>query len=146
MVLDGGNRHHPIMGILQVQPTFLRRDRAGLQQQHAGDDLQAIGDPVLHLLQQHPAFFQQLILLEQQRHVQIFNMTDLRHIIDHHQNASVLRIAGHDAPNADHQPVFGTVRVCEIGLIVSHFRATQKGILDQHVQLRDPPFARPKLS
>src|SRR5688572_26168521 len=40
-----------IVCILQVQSRFLRLHGAGLQQEDAGDDLQAVGNAVLHLFQ-----------------------------------------------------------------------------------------------
>ena len=61
MPLHGGNRQHALMRIFQLQPGLLRLDRARLDEQDAGDDLQAVGDPVLDLLQQHVLFPHQLL-------------------------------------------------------------------------------------
>ena len=60
MVLHRRHGHDAAMGVLQVQPGLVGLDRAGLQQQDAGDDLQAVGDAVLHLLQQRLLLGQQL--------------------------------------------------------------------------------------
>lgn len=49
MALHFGYRHDPLVGIFQMLARFLGSDRAGLQQQDAGNNLQAIGNPMLHL-------------------------------------------------------------------------------------------------
>ena len=49
------------MRVFQLQPRFLRLDGSRLDQQDTGDDLQAVGDAVLHLLQQHVLFPQQFL-------------------------------------------------------------------------------------
>ena len=61
MLLHGGDRQNPLMRVLQLQPRLLRLDGARLDEQDAGDDLQAVGDAVLHLLQQHFLFPHQLL-------------------------------------------------------------------------------------
>ena len=57
--LHFGYRHHPLVRVLQVLARLLRRYGPGLQQEDARDDLEAVGDAVLH-------FPQQDILLPQQ--------------------------------------------------------------------------------
>ena len=47
--------HHPPVCIPQVLPRFLRLHGSRLEHENARDDLQAIGDAVLHLLKQHGA-------------------------------------------------------------------------------------------
>jgi len=61
MLLNGGDRQDALMRVFQLQPRFLRLDGSRLDQQDAGDDLQAVGDAVLHLLQQHVLFPQQFL-------------------------------------------------------------------------------------
>ena len=63
MLLDGGDRQNALMRILQLQSRLLRLDGPRLDEEDAGDDLQAVGDAVLHLLQQHVLFPQQLLHL-----------------------------------------------------------------------------------
>ena len=60
MALHLGHRHDALMGILEVLASFLGGDRPSLQQQYAGDDLQAVGDPVLHFAKQHILLAQQI--------------------------------------------------------------------------------------
>ncbi len=50
------------MGIVQVAPRFLGLHPLGALQQHAGDDLQAVGDAVLQLLQQDRLLPQKIVL------------------------------------------------------------------------------------
>jgi hypothetical protein len=47
MLLNGGNRQNTLMGTLQLQSCLLRLDGTRLDEKDAGDDLQAVGDPVL---------------------------------------------------------------------------------------------------
>ena len=66
MALHRGDRHHPLMGVAQLVAGFLGGDRAGLEQQDAGDDLEAVGDAVLHLAKQGLVLGEQLLgMLEQ---------------------------------------------------------------------------------
>ena len=60
--LHGGDRHHPVVGIAQMAARLFGADLAGALHQHAGDDLQAVGDPVLQLLQQDRLLAQQIVL------------------------------------------------------------------------------------
>ena len=56
LTLHSSDRHHPLVGVPQVHPRLVGADVAGALQQDGGDDLQAVCDPVLDLLQQD-AFF-----------------------------------------------------------------------------------------
>ena len=51
------------MRVLQLQSRLFRLDSARLDEENAGDDLQTIGDTVLHLLQQHVLFSQEFLHL-----------------------------------------------------------------------------------
>ena len=62
LLLHGGNRHDPLVRVLQMQTRLFRLHRPRLQQNDAGDDLQAVGNPVLQFLEQHVLFPQQLVL------------------------------------------------------------------------------------
>ena len=57
VLLHGGHRHHPLMRVLQMQACLFRLYGACLEKQDAGNELEAVGDPVLHFLKQ------QLLLL-----------------------------------------------------------------------------------
>ena len=63
MLLNGGDRQNPLVRVLQLQSRLLRLDGSRLDEEDAGDDLQAVGDAVLHLVQQHIFFPQQLLHL-----------------------------------------------------------------------------------
>ena len=62
LLLHGCYRRHPLVCIPQVLPRFLRLHGSRLEHENARDDLQAVGDAVLHLLKQHLLLPQQLIL------------------------------------------------------------------------------------
>ncbi len=50
------------MGVLQVQPYFLGLHSARFEQKNAGDDLKAVSDPMLHLLQQNFPLSEEILL------------------------------------------------------------------------------------
>jgi hypothetical protein len=52
LFLNGGNRDHAVMRVLQMQPRFLGLDGVRLQQKNACYDLKAVADAVLNLLKQ----------------------------------------------------------------------------------------------
>jgi hypothetical protein len=52
MLLERRHGHNSVMGVMKVETSFIRLDPARTQQEHAGDNLEAVGDPVLKLLQQ----------------------------------------------------------------------------------------------
>ena len=52
LLLHCRHRHDPLVGVLEMAADSSRADGARLQQQDAGDDLQAVGDAMLHLPQQ----------------------------------------------------------------------------------------------
>jgi hypothetical protein len=54
------------MRVNEVQPCLFRWHRARLQQKNAGDDVQAVGNPVLHFLQEYFLLPQQLLGLSQE--------------------------------------------------------------------------------
>ncbi len=66
MLLHRRNRHHPAMRILQVPAGFLRCHGTCLEQQDAGDDLQAVGYAMLHFLQQDLLLAEQVLGLLQE--------------------------------------------------------------------------------
>ena len=53
VALYGGDRHDPLMGVLEVPAHFFRLHFSRALHQNAGDDLQAVGDAMLNLAQQH---------------------------------------------------------------------------------------------
>ena len=61
--LHGGNRHNPLVRVLQMKTRLLGLHRLRLQQNDARDDLQAVGNPVLQFFQQHVFLSQQLVLV-----------------------------------------------------------------------------------
>jgi hypothetical protein len=61
--LNFGHRHDALVRVLQMSARFERRHSAGFDEENAGDDLKAIGDAMLHLLQQQILLTHQLIAL-----------------------------------------------------------------------------------
>src|ERR1043166_3773087 len=67
VLLQSRNRHDAGMRVLQMQARLFRLDRPRFHQNYAGDDLQAVDDPVLQLLEQHVLLPQQRLLFALQR-------------------------------------------------------------------------------
>jgi len=80
LFLHGRYRHDPFMRGLQVLACLFRLDRVRLQQQDARDDLQAVVDSMVHLLQQKILLPQQLVFL-------VFQGAALGDVFDRHQQA-----------------------------------------------------------
>jgi len=62
LLLQGGDRHDPAVGVGQGGAGLVGLGLAGALQDDAGDDLQTVGDAVLDLLQQDGLFTQQVVL------------------------------------------------------------------------------------
>jgi hypothetical protein len=62
MLLQGGDGHHALVRVEQVSAGLVGLHLAGALHQNAGDDLQAVGDAVLELLQKHRLFPQHVVL------------------------------------------------------------------------------------
>jgi len=63
MPLHGGDRHHPLVRILEMSASFLGLHLARALHQQTCDDLEAVGDTVLHFLQQDRLLANEFILL-----------------------------------------------------------------------------------
>ncbi len=129
------------MRVLQVTAGFFGLHRAGLQQENAGDDLQAVGDPVLHLLHQHFPLAQQAVLLQQEGGVGLLDEPRVGHVIDGQQDAGAVLAPPDQLLRVHHQPSRIHARAHQVGLIVADLRPLQEGVLQHHAQLRDVPFA-----
>ena len=63
MALHGGDRHDPMMCVLKVSASFFGLHVAGGLHQHACDDLEAVGDPVLDFLEKYRLLPNEVIFL-----------------------------------------------------------------------------------
>jgi hypothetical protein len=63
--LHSRDRHDPPMRVNEMQTCLFRWYRTRLQQKNAGNDLQAVRNPVLHFLQEYFLLMQQLLGLSQ---------------------------------------------------------------------------------
>jgi hypothetical protein len=61
LLLHRCHRHDALVGIVQVQANLLGLHGPRLEQKNAGDDLKAVGDAMLHLLQQNFFLSKQLV-------------------------------------------------------------------------------------
>ena len=62
MLLHRCHRHDALVGLLEVATRLLRLHGPSLEQKDAGDNLEAVGNAVLHLLQQNFLCLKQIVL------------------------------------------------------------------------------------
>jgi hypothetical protein len=62
LLLNGCNRHDALVGILEMETRLFRLHGPRLEQKNAGDNLKAIGDAVLHFLEQNLLGLKQIVL------------------------------------------------------------------------------------
>ena len=63
MALNGGDGHDPVVRIPKVSTGLLGLNLPGALHQHARDDLETVGDPMLHLLQKNRFLAKEIIFL-----------------------------------------------------------------------------------
>src|SRR3546814_4278804 len=62
LLLEAGDRHDPAVGIVEMAARLLWLHPPRALHEHAGDDLEAVGDAVLKLLEQDRLLAQQVVL------------------------------------------------------------------------------------
>ena len=134
MLLHGGHRQHAPVRVLQLQARFLRLHGARLDEKDAGDDLQAVGDAMLHLLQQQVFFLHQLLHLP-------FHLAPASDVLERQQNGGVrsrlvehlARIQQHVAPSDRRKDA--------VDLIALDRRTIRRDLFQHGLQLRQIPLA-----
>ena len=122
------------MGILEMQPRLRRLHGARFHQQDAGDDLQAVGDPVLEFLEQHPLLPQQLFLLALQ--------SALRgDVLDAEQNGPVGAFLVEELAGIEAHRALAEVGKDVLDLIAFHHAVLGNDLFQEHAELRDVPLA-----
>ncbi len=84
------------MRVVQVPAQFVRGASPGALQEHAGDDLQAVGDPMLQFLEQDRLLAQQLVLVP-------FAPASFGDIRYGQNNANTVQVAIFELMSADQQ-------------------------------------------
>ncbi len=124
------------MRVDEMTPGFHRGYPAGALHQDAGDDLQAVGDAVLKLLEQDRLLSQQVVL-------QPLRQAGVCDVSDRQQQAFAGGVAADELMGGDHQ-ASQTGRALEVHLIGVHLRRARERGPEQRAQLRDVPLARPE--
>ncbi len=137
LVLDRGDGHHAVMGVVEVAARLGRRHPAGALHQDGGDDLQAVGDPMLQLLKQHRLLAEQVVL-------QPFGEPRVGDVGHRQEEAHVGRIGVVKSVGRDHQPARTQSRPRQIHLIGVDLRRARQGGSKQRAQLRDVPLTGAK--
>ncbi len=99
-------------GILEMSADFLGLNAARALHEHAGNDLQTVGDPVLHLLQEDGLLANQIVFQTRFR-------AHLGHIGDGEKQADMVRVAIFELSRVDDQvprALEGTLQVDLVGI------------------------------
>ncbi len=121
------------MGVAQVASRLVRPAPLGVVQQDAGDDLQAVGDAVAHLLQQHEVVPKGVVL-------RLEVGAGLRHVGDGYQQPLVLHVEIDQPLGVDDQAAVGLPRPFEVHLVGFDLGRARQGRVQQRLQLRHMPF------
>ncbi|MEJ1968356.1 MAG: hypothetical protein WDN03_06925 [Rhizomicrobium sp.] len=89
LALHRGDQDQALVHVAQVHARLFRLDGAGLEQQDAGDDLQAVGDAVMRFLLQDVLLLGQLLL-------EMFGAAQVGHVLQSDQDGGfgILRVEG----------------------------------------------------
>jgi hypothetical protein len=109
-------------------------DASGLQQENAGDDLQAIGDAMLHLLQQ------QLLLTHKLRQFPL-HRAPLADVLDGQQQGRVRFALGENRPRIEQHGAPADVGELVLDLVAVHDKLLRQDFFQQHPQRGDVPLA-----
>src|ERR1043166_1064552 len=133
VLLQSRNRHDAGMRVLQMQARLFRLDRPRFHQDYAGDDLQAVDDPVLQLLEQH-------ILLPQQRLLFALQRALPRDVLHAEQNGRLGASLIEHLPRIQaHRPVPGTGKLF-FDVIVLHHAMLGYDFFQQQSKLWNVPL------
>ncbi len=133
LLLHGGNRHDPLVRVLQMSAGLFRIDPLRLQQDDACDDLQAVGNSVLQFLEQHVLLSQQFVLFALQDALR----GDILHAEQNGRAgaAFVEHLAGVQAHRA-----LSEAGKLMLDLIALHHAALGDDFFQQHAKLRNVPL------
>jgi len=132
--LDGCHRYDAIMDVLEKRARLFRTDRVCLHQDNAGNDLQAIGDPVLNFLQQNVFLLQQIVffLLQLALHGDSFNTEHngrLRAFLVEHPTSVQAHGAGAE------------MRKFVLDFVILHHAVFREDLLDQQAKFGNVPLS-----
>ena len=122
------------MGVSQMASALIRSDRSNALHQDAGDDLETVGDPVLHLLIQQRVLTDEFVLLT------ILRPGD-RHIRDRQQEPHALIRPWAQATRMKDQMLGWPIGEHQIHLVGTDVSLAIGGRSQQRPQLRHIPFA-----
>jgi hypothetical protein len=134
MALNRVDRHDPVVRILEMSPGLLGLDPAGALHQHARDDLETVGDPMLHLLQQDRLLANEIVLLPSLG-------ASKRDVGYRQQEADVVRNPIFELARVQHQGSSCLAHSNEVDLIGRDLGAPGRGGSQQGRELWQCPFA-----
>ena len=138
LLLQRRDRHDPFVGIVQVASGLLGLHLARALHQHAGDDLKAVGDPVLKLLKKNRLLLQHIVF-------EPFGDARLCDIGHRYEKPDVFPIAVFELLGIHDKTARFAALVLEIDLVALDRSIAGRRRFKERRQLRDVPFARSKL-
>jgi hypothetical protein len=141
MALDRGDRHHPLVRVAQLQPGLLRADGARLEQQDAGDDLEAVGNPVLHLPKKRLLLRQQPLGLLEQVLLLALDCAPLGNVLERNEDRRAGLVLVADEPRVEQHCASAEVGEIVLDLEIVHRAMLGNDGLDQQAQGRHVPLA-----
>ena len=134
MLLHGGDRKHALVGVLEVATGFVRLDASRLQQQNAGDDLQAVGDAMAHL-------FQQQFLLAHKLRKFALRRAPPTNVLDGEQERHMRVALRHNRPRIEQHGAAADLGKLVLDLVAVEHRLIREDLFQKCPQHRNVPLA-----
>ena len=141
MALHGRDRHHPLVRVAKLVASLLRRHRPGLQQEDAGDDLEAVGDSMLHLAQQGLVLGEQLLGMLEQGLLLALDQPAFGDVLEGEQERRAGAVLIAHQPGAEQHRSAAQLRAILLELEPVHRRVIAKHGLELPAKRRDVPLA-----
>jgi hypothetical protein len=115
------------MGVMKVDTGFIRLDPARTLHEHAGDNLEAVGDPMLKLLQQDARLADEVVL-------DLLGHARSGHVGDRQKQTNTVRIAVVELVGVKHERGEALALPLQVHLIAVNLCSTRPGRPEQRIE------------
>jgi hypothetical protein len=122
------------MGVMKVDTGFIRPDPARTLHKHAGENLEALGDPVLKLLQQDAPLADEVVL-------DLLGHARVGHVGDRQEETDTVRIAVVKLVSVKHETADTLARPLQVHLVAVNLCSTGRDRSEQRIELGYCPFS-----
>src|SRR5579872_1654421 len=136
--LHGRNRYDPVAGCPQMAPGLIRSHLSGFHGNNAGDELQAVGDPVVGFVKQH-------VFLPKQLGMLAFQKPFARDILDAQKDVGGGSVFVEDLPRAEQHRSPSEQPEVMLDFIILHGALFGNDLAEQYSQLGDVPLPAAQL-